>query len=103
MREKTLNFLILFFLSLSIGGAFFVSGNIIENERALKFIRYAYVVPFSMTPLLLICKLVSRFFLGALKGGPLSSIESWSSIFYLILTKEAREEWENYIKEEKAR
>lgn len=101
MSEKSLNYLILIFFLITIGGAFVVSGNLIENEIAKKYIRYAYVIPFGITPLLLIAKIVSRLFLGALKGRPLSSIECWFAIYYLLLTKEARKEWIDYIEEEK--
>ncbi|QKV58554.1 MAG: hypothetical protein HT580_16340 [Dechloromonas sp.] len=53
-----------------------------------------------MTPLLLICKLVSRIFLEGLKG-PISSMENYYLLYYLLLTKEARTEWVEYIEQRK--
>jgi hypothetical protein len=101
MSENTLNRLILLSALLTIGGFFVISGNLIGNEAAMKYFRYLYVLPFSMTPLLLICKLVSRVFLEGLKGQPISSMEYYYVLFYLLLTKEARAEWVDFIEESK--
>ena len=101
MSEKTLNRLILLSALLTIAGFFIINGKLIGNEAAMKYFGYVYVLPFAMTPLLLICKLVSRIFLEALKGQPISSMENYYLLYYLLLTKEARTEWAAYIDENK--
>lgn len=101
MSEKTLNRLILLSALLTIGGFFVITGNLISNEVAMKYFVYFYMLPFAMTPLLLICKLVSRIFLEGLKGQPISSMENYYLLYYLLLTKEARTEWVEYIEQRK--
>ena len=101
MSEKTLNRLIFLSALLTIGGFFVITGNLIRNDAALKYFRYLYVLPFAMTPLLLISKLVSRIFLEGLKGQPISSMEYYYVFFYLLLTKEARTEWAGFIEASK--
>lgn len=50
---------------------------------------------------MLIMKVVSSIFLIGLKEQPLSFIEQMFIFFYVLLTKEAREEWHNYINDQK--
>lgn len=101
MSEKFLNILILVFFLLTVGGYFVISGNLIVDKEVMKLFRYIYMIPFGITPLLLIIKIVSRIFLIGLKDRPVSSIENLYAIYYFLLTKEAKKEWVNYIKEQK--
>jgi hypothetical protein len=101
MAEKTLNSLIVTFLLITIGGFFIITKNLITNEVAMKYFGYIYTIPFSLTPLLLISKVVSSIFLIGLKDQPVSSLEKLYFFYYLLLTKEARKEWTGYIKEQK--
>lgn len=101
MSEKTLNFLIKSFLMIAVGGFFVISGSQIANTAAMKYVKYIFMVAFGITPVLLIIKMISRLFLSGFKGRPISFIENMFTIYYLVLTKEARKEWADYIEEQK--
>ena len=100
ITERTLSSLLLATTLIVISG--FVLMKIVFPEVAMPgYIRYGYALAFGTAPILLIMKVVSRVFLIALKGQPLSSIEQTFLFLYVLLTKEAREEWRSYINEQR--
>jgi hypothetical protein len=100
MTERTLSRLLLATTLIVILG--FVLMKIVFPDVAMPgYIRYGYAVAFGTAPILLVMKGVSRIFLMGLKGQPLSSIEQMFMVFYVLLTKEAREEWQSYITDQK--
>lgn len=101
MSEKSLNYLILVFLLITIGGYFVINSNQISNETTRKWIVYIYMFVFGTTPLLLMMKVISRIFLTGLKDQRVSFLENLFTLYYFLLTKEARKEWADYIEEQK--
>jgi len=100
MTERTLSILLRTSTLIAIIG--FILMHIVFPDAVLpRYIVYAYAGVFGAVPILFIMTLVSRIFLLGLKEQPLSSIEQMYMIFYVFLTKEAREEWRNHIKERK--
>lgn len=100
MTERTLSGLLLATTLIVVIG--FVLMKIVFPDVAMPgYIRYGYAVAFSAAPILLMMKGVSRVFLMGLKGQPLSSIEQMFMVFFVLLTKEAREEWRSYITDQK--
>lgn len=96
MTERTLSNLLRASTLIVIIGFFLMQ--IVFPEVAMPgYIRYGYALAFGAAPILLIMKVVSRIFLIALKGQPLSFIEQTFVFLYVLLTKEAREEWRSYI------
>lgn len=69
--------------------------------RLLGNILYIYMFVFGTTPLLLMMKVISRIFLTGLKDQPVSFLENLFTLYYFLLTKEARKEWADYIEEQK--
>lgn len=101
MSEKSLNFLIFVCLLIIVIGYFVITRSLISNEVAMKYFGYIYAIPFGLAPLLLISKVVSSIFLVGLKDQPVSFLQKLYIFYYLLLTKEARKEWVNYIEEKK--
>lgn len=58
---------------------------------------------FGAVSILLMMKLISKIFPLGFKEKPLSLNETMFKICYVLLTKEAREEWHSYISEQKNR
>lgn len=96
MSEKTLNFLIKLFLLITTGGFL-----LIVSDHGELFVKYIFMIAFFITPLLLMLKIISRFFLTGFKGYPVWYIEKMFTLFYFLLTKEARDEWVDYIRKQK--
>jgi len=103
MSEKHLNFLILFFLLTAVSGAFIIIGDFFGNALAMKYIKYIFMVAFGVAPLLLVIKAMSRLLLHGIKGRPISFVQNTFALYYLVLTKEARKEWREYIEERKTK
>lgn len=101
MSERSLNFLIKLFLALTICSFTIITGDFIKDVTAMKYVKYIFMAGFRVTPLVIMLKIVSRIFLSGLKGRPVSFIEGMFPIYYLLLTKEARREWSDYIYEQK--
>lgn len=101
MSEKSLNFLIKLFLAIAVVSFFIITGDYMQDESAMEYMKYIFMVSFAVTPLLLMLKIISRLFLSGFKGRPVSFIESMFTIYYFLLTKEARKEWADYIEEQK--
>ena len=101
MSESTLNFLIKFSLVITIGSFLTFTVDLIQDPVAIKYIKYIFMVGFGVTPLLLMLKIISRLFHSGFKGRPISFIEGMFTIYYFLLTREARKEWADYIDEQK--
>ena len=100
MTERTLSNLLRVFILIVIIG--FVLMKIVFPEVAMPgYIRYGYALAFGVVPILLMMKVVSSIFLIGLKGQPRASIEQMFIFFYVLLTKEAREEWRSYINDQR--
>jgi len=101
MRDKTLTGLILFFALAGVIAFFVGHGDLGVGEDEKYIARYIFMVAFGVTPILLMMKLVSRFFLKGLDWMRLSTLEGVFMIYYFFLTKEAREEWRACINRKK--
>lgn len=100
MTERTLSALLRVTTLIVIIG--FSLMQIVFPEVAMPgYIRYGYALAFGAAPILLMMKVVSRIFLIGLKGQPLSFIEQTFIFLYVLLTKEAREEWRSYINDQR--
>jgi hypothetical protein len=100
MTERTLSRLLLASTLIVIVG-FVVMEFVFPDVAMPGYIKYGYAVVFGAAPILLMMKIISRIFLIGLQGQPLSSIEQMFIILYVLLTKEAREEWRSYINNQK--
>lgn len=103
MREKTLSRLIV--LAILLGVVSYILGHselLSDTDLKIQF-RYVFMWAFGVTPLLIMVKIVSRLSLEVLKGTRLSTLEGMFMVYYLFLSKEAREAWRSYIEEQKAR
>lgn len=101
MSEKNLNLLIKLSFLITIGSFLIFTMELIQDATTIKYINYVFMVGFGVTPLLLMLKAISRLFLSGFKGQSISFIESMFTIYYFLLTKEARKEWADYIDEQK--
>lgn len=103
MSEKTLNLFIKIFFMVAVSCFFVMRGGLFSDPAILKFANYLFAIVFGITPVLLLIKIVSRLFLSGFKGRSIYFIENMFSIYYLMLTKEARKEWVDYIGKQKQR
>lgn len=101
MSEKTLNFLIKVLLLIGVGALLLLSGESILGPTVAKLSKYVFMIAFGLTPVFLLMKIISRLFLSGLKGRPVCFVENMFSVYYFVLTKEARKEWSDYIDEQK--
>ena len=67
----------------------------------MRYMKILFMIAFGVLPMLVILKVISRLFLDGFKGQRLSFIENMFMLYYIFLTKEAREEWRSYIEEQK--
>ena len=67
----------------------------------MRYMKILFMIAFGVLPMLVILKVISRLFLDGFKGQRLSFIEYMFMLYYIFLTKEAREEWRSYIEEQK--
>lgn len=67
----------------------------------MRYVKILFMTAFGVLPVLLMLKVISRFFLQGFKGQRLSFIENMFMLYYIVLTKEARDEWQSYIEEQK--
>ena len=103
MREKTLSRFI--GLAILLGVVSYILGHsdlLSDADLKIQF-RYVFMWALGVTPLLIMVKIVSRLSLEALKGTRLSTLEGMFMLYYLFLSKEAREAWRAYIEEQKAK
>lgn len=63
--------------------------------------KIVFMAAYVAVPVLLMLKVISRFFLQGFKGQRLSFIQNMFMLYYIFLTKEARDEWRSYIEEQK--
>jgi len=101
MTERTLDNLIRVTLLTAVIGFLSMQTAWLNAVVPMRYMKILFMVAFGALPLLLILKLVSRLFLEGFKGQRLSFIENMYLLYYIFLTKEAREEWRSYIEEQK--
>ena len=101
MTERTLNNLIRASLVIALIGFISIQTARIDGFIPMRYMKILFMVAFGAVPTLLILKVISRFFLQGFKGQQLSFIENMFMLYYVFLTKEAREEWRTYIEEQK--
>jgi len=101
MTERTLNNLIRVSLVIALIGFTSIQTGWIDGFIPMRYMKILFMVAFGAVPTLLILKVISRFFLLGFKGQQLSFIENMFMLYYIFLTKEAREEWRTYIEEQK--
>ena len=80
---------------------FIVYGPFQINETIIMISKYGFTVAFGLLPILTIMKIVSAVFLSGLKGQSVSHLEQVHMFYSLVLTKEAKKEWADYIEKEK--
>lgn len=101
MTERTLNNLIRVTLLIAVIGFLSIQTAWFDAMVPMRYMKILFMVAFGALPLLLMLKVVSRLFLEGFKGQRLSFIENMYMIYYIFLTKEAREKWRSYIEEQK--
>lgn len=101
MTERTLNYLIRVALFIAVIGFLSIQTAWLDAVVPVRYMKILFMVAFGALPLLLILKVVSRLFLEGFKGQRLSFIENMFTLYYVFLTKEAREEWRSHIEEQK--
>jgi len=101
MTERALNNLIRVSFLIAVIGFISIQTAWLDTVVPVRYIKMLFMVAFGAVPALLILKVISRFFLQGFKGQRLSLIENMFMLYYIFLTKEAREEWRSYIEEQK--
>lgn len=101
MTEPTLNNLIRVTLLIAVIGFLSIQTGWLDAVVPMRYMKISFMVAFGALPLLLILKVISRLFLDGFKGQRLSFIENMFMLYYIFLTKEAREEWRSHIEEQK--
>lgn len=101
MTERTLNSLIRVTLFIAAIGFISIQTAWLDAVVPMRYMKTLFMTAFGFFPILLILKVISRFFLDGFKGQRLSFIESMFSLYYVLLTKEARGQWRSYIEEQK--
>lgn len=100
MTERTLSSLLRASILVVVLGFFLMK--LAFTEAVIPgYIRYGYAIAFGAAPILLMMKVLSRFFLLGIKDQSLSMVEQMFMVLYVFLTKEARDEWRSYINEQK--
>lgn len=101
MTERTLNNLTRVTLLIAVMGFLSIQTAWFDAVIPMRYMKILFMVAFGALPLLLILKVVSRLFLEGFKGQRLSFIENMFTLYYMFLTKEAREQWRSHIEEQK--
>lgn len=101
MTERTLSNLIRASLFVAVVGFISIQTSWLDGVIPTRYAKIAFMTAYGVVPVLLMLKLISRLFLSGFKGQKLSFIENMFMLFYVLLTKEAREEWQSYIDEQK--
>ena len=101
MTEATLNNLIRVTLLIAVIGFSSIQMGWLDAVVPMRYMKILFMVAFGALPLLLILKVISRLFLDGFKGQRLSFIENMFMLYYIFMTKEAREEWRSHIEEQK--
>lgn len=101
MTERTLSNLIRVSLVIALIGFISIQTGWADGFVPMRYMKILFMVAFGAVPTLLILKVISRFFLQGFKGQQLSFIENMFMLYYIFLTKEAREEWRTYMEEQK--
>ena len=70
---------------------------LIESPQLIEIASYAFMIGLATMILLFFRKLLSSIALGSFKGQPVTMLEGIFPIFYLMLSKEARQEWTEHI------
>lgn len=103
MTERTLTNLICASILLALIGFISIQTGWLEAVVPMQHMKLVFMIAFGAFPALLMLKVISRFFLQGFKGQRLSFIENMFMLYYVFLTKEAREEWQSYIEAQKIR
>jgi hypothetical protein len=101
MTERTLNNLIRASLLIALIGFISIQTAWLDGVVPMRYIKILFMAAFGAVPALFILKLISRVFLLGLKDQRLSFIQNLFMLYYIFLTKEAREEWRSHIEERK--
>ena len=70
-----------------------------DSPKLIEMSSYAFMIGLAAMVLLFFRKLLSAIALGSLKGQPVTLLEGIFPIFYLMLSKEARQEWTEHIEQ----
>ncbi len=101
MTERTLSNLIRASLLIAVIGFISIQTAWLDGIVPMRHMKIVFMAAYGAVPVLLILKVISRFFLQGIKGQRLLLIESTFTLYYIFLTKEAREEWRSYIEEQR--
>jgi hypothetical protein len=101
MSEKTLTSLIKLAFLLTVLSFASFTWKPIDNIEIIAFSKSSFSFGIVVTFLLIMSKLLSILSLSVFKGQKLSFVESMFSVYYIILTKEARQKWLDYIEEQR--
>ncbi|MBS1190815.1 MAG: hypothetical protein H6R10_2607 [Rhodocyclaceae bacterium] len=101
MTERTLNNLIRASLLVAVISFVSIQTAWLDGVVQMRYMKILFMAALVAVPMLLMLKVISRIFLEGFKGQRLSFIENMFMLYYIFLTKEAREEWRSYIEEQK--
>lgn len=101
MTERTLSNLIRASLLMAVIGFISIQAAWLDSVVPMRFMKIVFMASYGAVPVLLMLKVISRFFLQGFKGQRLSFIQNMFMLYYIFLTKEARDEWRSYIEEQK--
>ncbi|MCM2289386.1 MAG: hypothetical protein NDI67_10185 [Sulfuritalea sp.] len=101
MTERTLSNLIRASLLMAVIGFISIQTAWLDSVVPTRFMKIVFMAAYGAVPVLLMLKVISRFFLQGFKGQRLSFIQNMFMLYYIFLTKEARDEWRSYIEEQK--
>lgn len=101
MTERTLSNLIRASLLMAVIGFISIQTAWLDSVVPTRFMKIVFMAAYGAVPVLLLLKVISRFFLQGFKGQRLSFIQNMFMLYYIFLTKEARDEWRSYIEEQK--
>ncbi|MCK6405245.1 MAG: hypothetical protein L6Q60_04410 [Rhodocyclaceae bacterium] len=102
MTNKTLSTLLVLTALIAFLGYFLMPAGP-RFAEVPQFVRTGYMFFFGALPVLLLMKLISKIFPQGFQHETVSLNETMFGIFFVFLTKEAREEWRGYIREQKKR
>ncbi|KAB2920674.1 MAG: hypothetical protein F9K30_15985 [Dechloromonas sp.] len=94
-----MNRLILAAFALALTGFISIRTAWLDDLVSMHHMNILFMAGFAAFPVLLMLKVISRFFLLGFKGQRLSFIENMFMLYRIFLTKEAREEWRSYMEE----
>ena len=99
MREKYLFLAIKTLMVLVVVSHVLIYAELLSDILPKVYVEHVYMLALFSLFVCFWISIISRFFLHGFKGLPLETMETMYGMYYLILTKEAREEWRACIEE----